>query len=62
MSFRVDWKCPKCGARSNDVPTSIPDQFCPFCGTPMEKIYTPPVVIFNGTGWTPKFNGDKEKN
>jgi len=59
-----DWKCPKCGAVSPDVPVSVPDQFCPFCGTPMEKIYTAPEIIFKGV-WTPKFhsngNGAKQE-
>jgi predicted nucleic acid-binding Zn ribbon protein len=51
-----DWKCPKCGAISPDVPVDVPDQFCPFCGTEMNKVYAPPVVMFNGPGWTPKFH------
>jgi predicted nucleic acid-binding Zn ribbon protein len=61
MSFRADWKCSKCGAVSSDVPTSVPDQYCPYCGIQMNRVYTPPVIIFNGNGWTPKFNGDKKE-
>jgi len=61
MSFRRDWKCSKCGVFSKDVPTTVPDQWCPFCGTPMDKVYEPPLVIFNGSGWTEKFYGGKEK-
>ena len=57
MSFRRDWKCPDCGAVSPDVPTSIPDQWCPMCGVEMEKVITVPLVIFNGDGWTPTFCG-----
>lgn len=60
MSFLRDWSCPNCGAISPDVPTSIPDQFCPFCGTEMVKVLTPPLVIFKGE-WTPRFYGGKEK-
>jgi len=57
MNFRRDWKCNKCGVISPDVPTDVPDQYCPYCGEPMNKIYTAPTVIFNGTGFTPKFYG-----
>ena len=57
MSFRRDWKCKNCGAVSRDVPTWIKEQWCPFCGTPMEKVWEPAVVLFKGNGWTPKFNG-----
>jgi len=61
MIPRRDWKCPKCGARSTDVPVAVPDQYCPFCGDKMEKLYTPPTVIFNGSGWTPRYH-DANKN
>ena len=56
MNPRRDWKCPKCGARSNDVPIDVKDQWCPYCGTLMEKVWEPPTVIFNGDGWTPRFH------
>jgi predicted nucleic acid-binding Zn ribbon protein len=62
MSFVRDWKCGKCGAISPDVPTNVPDQYCPYCGEPMNKIYTPPLVTFTGPGWTEHFhtrNGGK---
>lgn len=61
MAFTRDWRCPKCGAVSPDVPTKVPDQFCPYCGTPMIKIYAPPLVLFRGDGWTPIHYGGKEK-
>ena len=57
MAFKRDWVCKKCGAKSLDVPTSVPDQWCPMCGTEMEKVITTPVVLFNGTGWTPTYHG-----
>ncbi len=60
MSFLRDWQCNVCGTVSPDVPTSVPDQYCPYCGILMDKIYTPPLVIFKGE-WTPKFHGGKEK-
>ena len=56
-----DWKCKPCGIMSHDVPTDIPDQWCPFCGKPMDKVYTPPTVLFNGAGWTEKFYGGGKK-
>jgi predicted nucleic acid-binding Zn ribbon protein len=59
MSFKRDWKCPKCGVVSPDVPTDIPDQYCPFCGGVMDRVYTPPLILFHGHGWTPRF-GKKE--
>jgi len=55
-----DWKCKQCGIMSHDVPTDIPDQWCPFCGKPMDKVYTPPTVLFNGAGWTPRFHDKKD--
>ena len=61
MSFTADWKCRKCGAVSPDVSTDIKDQYCPFCGVPMNRIYTVPTVILNGNGWTPKFHGAGKK-
>jgi predicted nucleic acid-binding Zn ribbon protein len=61
MSFRCDYVCKKCGARSDDVPTTTKDQWCPYCGVQMNRIYTPPLVVFNGDGWTPKFGDKKEK-
>lgn len=57
MSFKRDWKCPKCGVKSIDVPTSVPDQRCPTCGAEMEKVVSVPVVMFNGPGWTPTYHG-----
>jgi predicted nucleic acid-binding Zn ribbon protein len=62
MSFTCDFKCPKCRIVSPDVSTSVKDQWCPFCGVPMNRIYTVPTVIFNGTGFTPKFYGGKKEN
>lgn len=59
MAFTRDWICSNCKAVSPDVPTSIPDQFCPFCGTQMTKILTPPLVMFRGEGWTPKFSKEQ---
>lgn len=61
MSFQCDFKCPKCKMVSPDVPTSVKDQWCPYCGVPMNRIYTPPVVMFKGDGFTPKFYGDKKE-
>lgn len=56
MTFKYrDWVCPKCGAKSEDVPIDVPDQFCPYCGEKMVKAYTSaPAVSFKGAGWTPK--------
>jgi predicted nucleic acid-binding Zn ribbon protein len=51
-----DWKCVECGIVSNDVPTNVPDQWCPFCGKPMEKIWSVPTVLFRGGDWTPRFH------
>ena len=62
MSFVRDWKCWKCGVISANVSTEVPDQYCPFCGEPMNKVYTAPLVIFNGSGWTEKFHGGKKEN
>jgi len=60
--FFCDWKCRKCGAVSENVSTDIKDQWCPYCGIEMNRIYTPPLVMFKGDGFTPKFHsGDKEK-
>ena len=50
-----DWKCPKCGAVSPDVSTLVDDQWCPFCGTQMDKVWTAPTTIYRGTGWTERF-------
>lgn len=61
MAFTRDWKCPKCGSVSPSVPTTIADQWCPYCGSQMDKIYTPPLVMFKGADWTPRFHGGKEK-
>ena len=60
MSFRCDYRCPSCGALSPDVPTDVRDQWCPYCGEEMRRVYTPPMVIFKGE-WTPRFHGGKEK-
>jgi rubredoxin len=62
MSFKRDWKCSTCGFVSHDVDTRINDLWCPLCGMLMDKIYVPPTLIFNGGGWTPKFNGGKKEN
>lgn len=62
MAFTCDFKCRKCGAMSPDVPTTIKDQYCPYCGVPMNRIYTAPLVTFNGSGWTPKFHEGKKEN
>ena len=50
-----DWECKGCGIRSENVPTNVPDQWCPLCGKQMEKIWSAPVIIFKGTGWTGTF-------
>jgi hypothetical protein len=60
MSFTCDYRCPKCKSVSPDVPTEVKDQWCPYCGVQMNRIYTPPLVMFKGE-WTPKFYGSKEK-
>jgi predicted nucleic acid-binding Zn ribbon protein len=56
MAFTCDFECKKCGVVSPDVSTDIKDQYCPYCGEPMNKIYTAPMVIFKGDGFTPKFH------
>ena len=61
MSFTCDYRCPKCKVVSPDVPTEVKGQWCPYCGIQMNRIYTPPTVLFSGEGWTPRFGGDKEK-
>ena len=50
-----DWKCPKCGSVSPDVPVDVPDQWCPWCGAEMKKVWSSIPVVFNGSGWTPKY-------
>ena len=50
--MRRDWKCPTCGTISPDVPTSVPDQWCPMCGNMMDKVWSAPMVLFKGGGWT----------
>jgi len=52
MAWYRDWKCPSCKAISPDVPTSVPDQFCPYCGTEMEKVWTANTFLFKGDGWS----------
>ena len=62
MAFLRDWLCRGCGHKTVDVPTGVMEQRCPSCGKMMERIYEPPLVMFNGGGWTPKFHGEnKEK-
>lgn len=53
--FKRDWRC-ECGFVSHDVDTTIKDLWCPMCGKPMEKVWTPPVTILKGNGWTPRFH------
>ena len=60
MAFKRDWACPKCGTKTFDVPTSVEKRDCVLCGTPMKKVVSAPMVMFNGDGWTPKYHG-KEK-
>lgn len=49
-----DWRCPKCGMISPNVPVDVRDQWCPICGTPMEKIWTANHFILKGSDWPGK--------
>ena len=55
MAFKRDWACKKCNIVEKDVPTDIKEMTCSECGGKMEKIWEPPMVIFNGKGWTERF-------
>jgi predicted nucleic acid-binding Zn ribbon protein len=47
-----DWVCRNCNCVSPDVPVNVADQYCPYCGKLMEKIYSAPSLMFKGNGWT----------
>ena len=52
MGFRRDWICSLCGNIEENIPTDVQERECSVCGSRMEKIYTPPLVMFKGDGWT----------
>lgn len=54
MKALRDFKCPSCGTISPDVPVDVPDQFCPYCGTAMVKVWTANTFILKGSGWPGK--------
>lgn len=55
MAFVRDWACRKCNFVVSDVPTKVKAQKCPNCGGAMKKIWTPPLVLFKGEGFTQRF-------
>jgi predicted nucleic acid-binding Zn ribbon protein len=54
MAFKRDWYCPGCDFKVIDISTAVKKKTCPMCDEPMVKVLSPPVVIFKGSGWTPR--------
>lgn len=60
MFGKADWLCENCGTKSPDVSTTVKDQWCPYCGIKMKRVYEPPLVVLKGSGWTPKYHNTGE--
>jgi len=55
-----DWKC-RCGEFIPNVPATADKVTCPKCGLEARKVYSAPMVVFKGGGWTPVFYGQGDK-
>jgi putative FmdB family regulatory protein len=49
-----EYSCEPCGASQVEtfsIELELPPPSCPNCSKPMTRVFSPPVIKFNGNGW-----------
>ncbi|MBT97247.1 MAG: transcriptional regulator [Dehalococcoidia bacterium] len=50
---RYLYRCPNCALQyiTRRIIADADNESCVSCGTPMDRIFTPPAISFKGDGW-----------